>query len=223
MSGHTIPNSAIERLTASINIDTREIKRALSAAVSARRGASKEDDNSVDKVTGLLDKATIISRACNSWAALRTANAEATANASTRSAIRATAKRSASSSKATRASPLWSCPPAMTSIGIPGNALAIPVRSTIAASKPISTTPTALPWPSTTALVAKVVETDTSAMSLACKPWGSLAIASEIAPLTPMAKSPLVVIDLADATTRWPWASMMAASVYVPPVSTPMR
>ena len=63
ISGHLIPNSAIERLTASINIDTREINLALSAAVSARRGASREDDNSVDKVTGLFDKATMMSRA----------------------------------------------------------------------------------------------------------------------------------------------------------------
>ena len=89
----------------------------------------------------------------------------------------------------------------------------MPVRSAMAASKPISNTPTALPWPSTTALVASVVDTDTSAMSCGRKPWGRAAIAWAIASPTPSARSPLVVMDLAVAMTRWLLASMMAASV----------
>ena len=55
-------------------------------------------------------------------------------------------------------------PTPSTAMGMSGKALAMPVRSTMAASKPIRITPVALPWPSTTALVASVVETDTMAM-----------------------------------------------------------
>ena len=213
ISGQAMPSCAIARPTASISPDTRAIKRALSVAVRARRGASKEEDSSVDRVTGLPVSATIRSRACNSCAALRTAKAEATAMASTLGAMATKAARRASVSKGMRASPLWSWPPSITARAMPGKALAMPVRSTMAASKPISTTPTALPWPSTTALVAKVVETETNEMSLAASPWGNLAMASVMAPVTPIDRSPLVVMDLAEATTLWPWASMMAASV----------
>ena len=101
----------------------------------------------------------------------------------------------------------------MRASAIPGKALAMPVRSAMLASKPTSSTPTALPWPSTTALVASVVETETSAMSCGCRPWGMAAMARVMASATPMDKSPLVVMDLAVAITRWPAASMMAASV----------
>ena len=89
----------------------------------------------------------------------------------------------------------------------------MPVRVTMAASKPINTTPTALPCPSTTALVARVVETDTSEMSCGCSPCGNKPTARVMASATPMARSPLVVMALADEITRWLPASMMAASV----------
>ena len=38
-------------------------------------------------------------------------------------------------------------------------------------------------------------------------------MAAVMAPLTPIERSPLVVIDLAEATTLWPFASITAASV----------
>ena len=211
--GQRICSCAMARCTASIKLLTREISRALRAAVSARRGASSEEDSSVDKVTGLPVRATISSRAACSWAALRTANAPATAKASTLPAMRDSAASSASKSSGRRGSPLWSCPPGTDSTGMPGKAWAIPVRATMAASKPIKTTPTALPCPSTTALVARVVDTETREMSFGCRPWGNSATARVIASATPMAKSPLVVMALAEAMTRWPLASMMAASV----------
>ena len=47
----------------------------------------------------------------------------------------------------------------------------------------------------------------------ACRPCGSRAMAAVIAPVTPIARSPLVVIALAEATTLWPSASITAASV----------
>ena len=97
--------------------------------------------------------------------------------------------------------------------GMPGKALAIPVRSAMAWSKPMRITPTALPWPSTTALVASVVDTETSEMSSGFSPSGSFATAAVIAPVTPIDRSPLVVMDLAEATTLWPCASITAASV----------
>ena len=96
---------------------------------------------------------------------------------------------------------------------MPGNALAIPVRSAIAWSKPIRITPTADPCPSTTALVASVVDTDTSEMSSGLSPCGSFATAAVIAPVTPIERSPLVVMDFAEATTLCPCASITAASV----------
>ena len=213
MSGQLIFRSAMERFTASISVETREIRRALSAAVKARRGASSEDDSSVDKVTGLPVRATISSRAWRSCSALRTAKVAATAKASTLSAMRAKACSRASVSSGWGAWPLWSWPPAITSMGMPAKASAMPVRATMAASKPISTTPTALPWPSTTALVASVVDTDTMAMSCGFRPCGNLATACVMASVTPMARSPLVVMALAEAMTRWVRSSMMAASV----------
>ena len=79
--------------------------------------------------------------------------------------------------------------------------------------KPIRITPTAEPCPSTTALVASVVDTDTSEMSSGRKPSGSFATAAVMAPVTPIERSPLVVIDLAEATTLCPCASITAASV----------
>ncbi len=75
-----------------------------------------------------------------------------------------------STSSGVFSSPLWSCPPAIMATGIPGKALAMPVRSAMAWSKPMRMTPTALPWPSTTALVASVVDTDTSEMSPGLNP-----------------------------------------------------
>ena len=89
----------------------------------------------------------------------------------------------------------------------------MPVRATMAPSNPTSTTPTALPCPSTTALVANVVDTDTIAMCFGCKLCGNCATANVMASVTPIARSPLVVMALAVAITRWPRASMMAASV----------
>ena len=97
--------------------------------------------------------------------------------------------------------------------GMPGKALAMPVRAAMAASKPMRMAPTVLPWPSTTALVASVVETDTSEMSAASRPSGRRAMAALMAPVTPIARSPWVGMSLAEATTLWPSASMTAASV----------
>ena len=50
-------------------------------------------------------------------------------------------------------------------------------------------------------------------MSWGFNPSGSLATAAVIAPVTPIERSPLVVMDLAEATTRCPSASITAASV----------
>ena len=95
ISGQSMCSCAIARFTASISVETREIRRALSAAVSARRGASSALDNSQDRVTGLPVRATISARAACSCAALRTAKVDATANASTLGAMRCSADSSA--------------------------------------------------------------------------------------------------------------------------------
>ena len=83
ISGAAISSRSIAWPTAAISDEIRGISRALSAAVSARRGASSEEVSSLDSVTGRPLIVTIISRALSSCAGLRTANAEATAKAST--------------------------------------------------------------------------------------------------------------------------------------------
>jgi hypothetical protein len=65
----------------------------------------------------------------------------------------------------------------------------------------MSTTAIGLPWPSTTALVASVVEIDTSATRRAA-PASRLSSALPSASTTPTARSPRVVSALAEATMR---------------------
>ena len=197
--------------TDAISIEMREMSLALRTAVSARRGASSDEVSSVESVTGLPECFVTRSRANCSCAGLRTAKAAAMAKAST--GMLAMAVSRATTSRAAASLPPWSWPPPIRAIGMPGKALAMPVRSAIAWSKPMSRTPTALPWPSTTALVASVVDTETSAMFSGLRPAGSAAMAAVMAPVTPIDKSPLVVIALAEAKTLWPSASITAASV----------
>ncbi len=80
--------------------------------------------------------------------------------------------------------------------------------------------PTSAPCPSTTALVARVVDTETRSTALAGRP--DAASAAAMAPAMPRPRSWWVVGRLADATTRRVAASTSTASVQVPPVSTPM-
>ena len=162
ISGQSMPSSAMDLRTAVISMEMREMSLALSTAVSARRGASSDEVSSVDSVTGLPVTRATRSRAACSCAGLRTAKADAMAKAST--GMAAAAASSATASSRCASAPVWSWPPAIIAMGMPGKALAMPVRSAMAWSKPMRMTPTALPWPSTTALVASVVETETSAM-----------------------------------------------------------
>ena len=60
-------------------------------------------------------------------------------------------------------------------------ALRAPASAVIFASKPMRITPTAEPCPSTTALVASVVDTETSEISSGRNPSGSFATAARIA------------------------------------------
>ena len=212
ISGASIPSPPIAWATAAISDEIRGMSRALSAAVSARRGASSEEVSSLDSVTGRPLVVSISARARCSCAGLRTAKAAATAKASTLPRCRSIARMSAASSSGIAASPLWSCPPATCSIGMSGNARTRPERSAIWRSKPIRMTAIGLPWPSTTALVASVVDTATSRMRRAAV--GSRAASARAsASLTPSARLPRLVSALAAATTRRLSPSISTASV----------
>jgi hypothetical protein len=104
ISGQSMPSPRMARRTAAISIEMREINRALSTAVSARRGASRAEVSSVESVTGFVVRATTMSRASISWAGLRTAKADAMAKAS--AGMVAMAVSSAATSRARTASPL---------------------------------------------------------------------------------------------------------------------
>ena len=93
-------------VTASIRCVIREIKRALSNAVSALRGASSALDNSLEIVTGFPVSVVTISLALSSWALLRTAKREAMAKAVTCGDRRTISASSPASSNSCCASPL---------------------------------------------------------------------------------------------------------------------
>ena len=94
-----------------------------------------------------------------------------------------------------------------------------PARPVISASKPIKIRQTAPPTDSTIAFVARVVDRLTREISSRF-PFHDVSRASIALP-TPIARLWRVVSDLADAITRRSDISSNAASVKVPPVSSP--
>src|SRR5205823_4033425 len=76
---------------------------------------------------------------------------------------------------------------------------------------------------STTALVARVVDTDTNVTFSRCTPPGSASSTARSAPPRPSERSQWVVSDLALARTVRRAASRATASVKVPPVSSPSQ
>ena len=213
ISGQTNFKFAMARSTAAINLEICAMSLAFSTAVKARRGASRALESSLDNVTGNPVNSATKSRALISCALLRTANVLAMANAPTLPFSAAMPSRNATSSNVCACSPLWSCPPATRKIGKSAKAVAMPVRTTILSSKPIRITATLLPWPSTTALVASVVDTLTKPIRDTSRSGPSCPTAFAMASPTPTERSPFVVKALADARMRcWP-RSITTASV----------
>ena len=218
ISGASIDSSVSTRFNASIRCRIWGVSRAFNAAVRARRGASSFDVNSCAQVTGLWDSARIIWRARNSCAGLRTEKFAATANASTRASCSRTARSMAASSSNADSSPVALWPP-LTRTTTP-SCRCNPVRSAIASSNPIRNVQTGLKRLSTTAFVARVVDTETRLTSLRLAPAGTLSRTARIARPMPIARFQGVVSALALAMMRRPSASN-TASVNVPPVSRP--
>ena len=145
----------------------------------------------------------------------------ATANAATESSIPDIARSSARRSSVSHARPAASCPPPIRMQGSPRSASTIRALDAAASSNPMSTRHTRPPCPSTSALVASVVESETSAMAAGSTPEPSSTDLA--APRIPTARSCRVVSAFAAATTRPDCSSYSTASVYVPPVSIPSR
>ena len=219
ISGAAIASASSTWPSASIRWRICAVRRALSAAVSARRGASSLELSSCAQVTDLRDTARISCRTRSSCAGLRTENRAATAKASTRASQARTASSTAASSSGASSSPVASWPPrACTSRLAPSRCS--PERSTIASSKPTTSVQMGLKRFSTTELVASVVETDTSRIRARVSAAGRAARTARIAPAMPIDRSQCVVRALAVATTRRSLSSR-TASVNVPPVSSP--
>ena len=195
--------------------------RAFSTQVIARRGPSSRLESSWPHVTGRPVRSRKRSRTTISCSGLRTANIPATANASAESATPGSARSRAARSSASHGWPAASWPPPIRMQGSPRSASAMPPLDAAASSKPISTRPTRPPWPSTSALVASVVESETSAIVAGSTPEPSSTDAA--APRMPTARSWRVVNAFDAATTRPDASSYSTASVYVPPVSIPSR
>ena len=209
ISGASIDSSSSTRVSASIRCRICGVSRAFSVAVRARLGASSFEVKSCAQVTGLRDRARMIWRARSSWSGLRTEKFAATANASTPAWVSSTARRTAASSSGADSSPVAAWPPAMRTSRLSRRCR--PERSTMASSKPMSSVHTGLKRPSTTALVASVVDTETRSMSARVRRSGRAASTARIADPMPIARSHGVVRDLALAAIRRPAASSTAS------------
>ena len=136
------------------------------------------------------------------------------AYASTRSRVACRKAATASATSGAASSPAWSWPPDARRISTPSMAAAMPVRSAILASKPTRMTPMAEPWPSTMALVASVVDSDTRVAHAATSRGRPVAASTaSSASATPIARSPRVVSALALATIARRAVSTTTASV----------
>ena len=201
ITGAVIDSRSSTRRSASSRCAICGVRRAFRAAVSARFGASSCELSSWLQVTGLGQMARIRSRARRSCAGLRTENIEATAKASTCAPCSRTAASMAASSSGCDSSPVPSWPPPTRTMTPPPPRLRCE-RSTIFSSKPMRRVQMELKRFSTTALVASVVDTDTSAMCSRRTPSGSFASTARIASSSPIDRSQGVVRDFALATTR---------------------
>ena len=122
-------------------------------------------------------------------------------------------------SNASCSRPSGLCPPAICRTGSLPMTAPSPARLNTSASKPMSTSAGRPPTPSTTAFVASVVDRVTREMALT-SPSHAASTASIALP-TPTDRSARVVNALAVARTLRLCLSTKAASVNVPPVSSP--
>ena len=171
------------------------------------------------QVTGSPVVVSRISRTFASWAGFRVAKCPATAKLATCAAISSMPAASPASSSGACCRPSALCPPVICSTGSAPSAAASPARSITLSSKPIRISPTRPPTPSTTAFVARVVDRLMRLMRAAGPP--QLSRQAAIAPPTPTDRSARVVSAFAVARTSPLVVSSSAASVKVPPVSSP--
>ena len=200
ISGAAMPSSPRRSRTARISCCNKGMRRAFNRVVKARRGASRLELSSCPQVTGRSVSVRSRSRRAISCAGLRTAKCPATAKAETLSACSAMAARAAARSSGRCASPCGLWPPSMKTTGSSPRAWRRPARSSAPSSKPISIRQARRPCPSTTALVARVVETETSPTSATASAPLSARTARTAWPM-PSARSCLVVSALAEAST----------------------
>jgi hypothetical protein len=163
ISGALIPTACRCRSQAATSRSIIPISRAFSTAVSARFGPFSCADSSWLQVTGRPVSLRMQSRTAISCAGLRVAKRAATAKPTTPGPSSAKPLSSPARSSFAASIPAWLCPPAIAITGSPFNASESPARSRSPASKPTETSATRPPWPSTSALVASVVDSDTSA------------------------------------------------------------
>ena len=175
-----------------------EIRRALSSVVSARLGPSSLAESSWLAVVGSPAPVRMRSQASNSWRGLRTANRPHTATADTLRFSSGSASRNGARSSGCSA-PCASQPPGQNTTGLPASAASSPERARSAGANPIMASATRSPLPSTSALVASVVDIETSPISPGFAPLS--ASTRSTAPAMPMARSCRVVSALALATT----------------------
>ena len=209
--GARTPNAPNERSAASSRRWTIGTSRAFSTQVIARRGASSRLESSCPHVTGRPVRSRRRSRTAISCSGLRTENMDATANAPTEPSRSASARSRAERSRAPQGRPAASWPPAIRTHGSPRSASAMPALAAEASSKPTSTSATRPPCPSTSALVARVVESETSATEAGSTPEPSST--DSAAPRIPTARSWRVVSAFAAAVTRSACSSYSTASV----------
>ena len=205
------PSPAMMLSVAATSLSSRLTSRAFSTAVRARRGPPSEDDSSWLQVTGAPVSSRRRSRARLSCAGLRVAKWPATAKADISPSVALTASRMAASSSGVCWPPSAAWPPAMKKAGSWPRARARSARCSASLSKPIIRSATRPPTPSTTALVARVVDSDTRPISAASPSKSSRT--RRMAPPTPIDRSSRVVSDFPVARTVPVAVSRSAASV----------
>ena len=187
INGAVIPNCVSFCSARPIRESIMPIRRAFSRAVRARFGPFRRDERWCDALTGRPEPARMISATRCSCAGLRVANFPATAKPDTPARCASSQPARAASSSAAASAPAWSCPPARTSTGSPSSASLSPCRSRSASPNPINTSAARPPGPSTSALVAKVVDNEARVTSCGAAP--ACAITAAIAAPMPSARS----------------------------------
>ena len=208
ISGALTPYSARTALTESISSWMTGMSLAFITHVAALSLKPRPEERSWPQTAGTSSISAAMSRTRFSWSGLRTERYPATATPSTLPRTDSRKALTASSSSGAASSPCRLWPPATCTEKSAGSE---PLYG-----KPMHTRATLAPFPSTTELVARVDDRET----IPTPPSSPLSMPS-MAPRIPLLRSSRVVGDLALQRTLDSSRSIITASVYVPPVSSP--